>query len=440
MLGESVPSQGIFFATYVCIQTGITTSLELLNPVRLVFVFLFKKMAKTERQKRMAQANGCDPVMFRKYGSAMLISFIGIMYMPMAPLLPILCSIFFGYVYIVHRYNLIYNLYSVTDGAGESYPGAFWGTLLALTLRQGVLIVMLGAKQSTASPFVIVPLILTICTGIEIGRRFRRVAMFGSLHDHMADKTDDIPDRFLEIYEQPSLKRGMSYARPGDYLNLNGVAEIDDYHENSREIPPDFELKTAESPVEPSDAVNTADAVVDSTRSSATDDGPISFPPHLASLCPRWEACAKKLPPFSLALQNTYRQTASGSRSANGLPPPSVARVRKTAVGSLRPVEAANGQQHCILQTLLAINSIPVTCCAAARPPLPTMRASRCCAAASHRTDTRSKRAHLQTSAQVLATATTAFYLLLFTIICLEIASSSSIICAFVLPIMQYCA
>lgn len=264
LLGSSVPAQSVFFATYICVQTGITTSLELLNPVRLILVFIFKKIAKTERQKRAAQANGCNPLMFRKYGNAMLISFVGIMYTPMAPILPVLCFVFFSYVYIVHRYNLIYNLYSDTDGAGESYPGAFWGTLLALTLKQGVLVVILAIKRSPAAPFVIIPLIMTICTGIEIGRRFRRVSMFGSLHDHMAEKIDDIPDRYIDIYEQPSVKPGESYNTPGEYINLNGVAEIDDYHENSREIPADFEMKSVDPPVaEPSD-INTGDAVVDS--------------------------------------------------------------------------------------------------------------------------------------------------------------------------------
>lgn len=232
LLGSSIPAQGIFFATYIVIQTGIGTSLELVNPIRLVLVGILKKMAKTEREKRAAQGHGCEPELFKMYGRAMLISFIGIVYLPMFPLIPVLTTIFFAYTYLVHRYNLSYNLYSESDGGGESYPGAFWGTMLALSLRSGVTTVILGLKRSGAASLSVIPLIIVICAGLYIGKRFSRSSKFGTLHDLFMTE-DQLPDRYLSIYDHP-------FSKPKEYLNLNGVAEIADYHEKSRNIPNDF--------------------------------------------------------------------------------------------------------------------------------------------------------------------------------------------------------
>ena len=233
LLGSSIPAQGIFFATYIVIQTGIGTSLELLNPVRLILVNILKKMAKTEREKRAALANGSQPELFKMYGRAMLISFIGIVYLPMFPLMPVIATLFFAFTYLVHRYNLAYSFYSESDGGGESYPGAFWGTMLALGLRSGVTTVILGLKRSAAAAFSTIPLILVICASLYIGRKFQRSSKFGSLYDFSL-KEDEVPDRYISLYDQP-------YSRPGKYLNLNGVAEIDDYHKSSRKNPTELE-------------------------------------------------------------------------------------------------------------------------------------------------------------------------------------------------------
>ena len=222
LLGTSIPAQGVFFATYIVIQTGVGTSIELLNPARLIVVYILKRMAKTEREKRTALAHGCKPELFKMYGKAMLIGFIGIVYLPMFPLMSVLATLFFSYTYLVHRYNLCYNLYAESDGAGESYPGAFWGTILALALRSAVTTTILGLKRSGAAALSVVPLILVICAALYIGRRFRRSSEYGSLHDLFLND-DLIPARYLSLYDQPTSK-------PGIYLNLNGVAEVDDYH------------------------------------------------------------------------------------------------------------------------------------------------------------------------------------------------------------------
>lgn len=267
LLANSVPSQGIFFATYMVIQTGFGTSLELLNPLRLILVSFFKKISKTERQIRNAEANGCNLLLFRKYGTAMLIAFIGIMYTSMAPLLPIMATLYFGWAYLVHKYNLIYNLYEDSDGGGESYPGAFWGTLIAFVLRHAVVLVILGIKKSAAAGFMAIPLIFTVCAGIEIGRRFRRVSKFGSLHDHFTvAKADELPDHYLKLYEQPSLKPGETFNRTGDYINLSGVSEIDDYYEGTRDIPNDFEKSMDGTPTMKSTELDTEQAVVDNSH------------------------------------------------------------------------------------------------------------------------------------------------------------------------------
>lgn len=231
LLGKSIPASSLFFATFIVFQTGIVVSIDLLNPARLIFVTILKKMAKTERQKRAAQSYGCDPQLFRKYGSAMLVAFIGLMYNPMAPIMAVLCSFYFGYIFLVHRYNLCFNMHTESDGAGESYTGAFWGTLLALSLRCAVLTAVLGLKRSEVAGFCLIPLIITIAVGIYTGRRFRRVSKYGSLTDHFSEK-EEIPDRYVELYDQPSSK-------PQDYKILSGVTEIDDYYEDSREIPGD---------------------------------------------------------------------------------------------------------------------------------------------------------------------------------------------------------
>lgn len=236
VLGQKIPGNGLFFATFIAIQTGITVSMDLFNPVRLILVWLFGKLAKTERAKRKAAHNGCNPILFKRYGNAMMIAFMGIVFTPLAPIVTVCALVYFAYNYLVSRYNMQYNLWAESDGAGESYPGAFWGTLIGLLLHQIVVIVLVASNEGAAmAPFAIIPCIITVVFGIETGRRFRRVSMFGSLHDHFSEsvRKDEIPKNYVKEYTQPAIK-------PEKYNNLNGVEEnLDDYHERRRGIASD---------------------------------------------------------------------------------------------------------------------------------------------------------------------------------------------------------
>lgn len=219
LLAKGVAGRGLVFVSFIIVQTFIPLAIGLLNPGRLIIRGLKVKLAKTMREKRVAEETGNVFQYFKHYGVALTIALMGTVYSTLAPLVTLAAFIHFAYSYLVHKYNIIYASHRKWDGGGWDYPGAFWAAVVGLILKQlsmiGVLGLYEGAAQTTLA---LIPLVVTIIFAVWCNRRFSRVSLHGSLHDQYAEGStlDEIPQRYKGLYRQPGVS-------PKEYINLSGA-------------------------------------------------------------------------------------------------------------------------------------------------------------------------------------------------------------------------
>lgn len=228
-LAEGTPRQGLYFATYIIVQTFIPLSLQLSGIVRVILRCIFLKISKTERQKRKARSGGSLFQLFRYYGQAMLVSFLALMYSSLQPFVIISGVIYFGFASIVFTYMLSFMSYSPWDGGGEMYPGAYWGTMGGLICKQIITISIIALNEGASQSIImIIPLLATIVVSLGVNKRYRAISDHGSLHDMFAEsaKLDEVPTGYRNVYEQPA-------GKVTHYTNLNGVEDLEDVYEQA---------------------------------------------------------------------------------------------------------------------------------------------------------------------------------------------------------------
>lgn len=231
LLAAGVPSQGLFFASFVMLKTFIPMSLMLVNPGRVIVRWLKLKMAKTERERRAAEEGGSVFPYFKMYGNCLVMSLLGICYSTLAPLVTLCVLIFFGFSFAVFKHNIVFASHRKWDGGGWDYPGAFYATVISLILKQLTMIGAIGLFESPAqSALSIIPLIVTSIFGVWCHHRFNRVALHGSLHDQYAvgSKTDEIPVRYSGLYRHPG-------TTVPTYEDLSGMTDPQDVYEDEQE-------------------------------------------------------------------------------------------------------------------------------------------------------------------------------------------------------------
>lgn len=226
-LAKGTPTFGLFFATFIVLKTFIPLALQLSGIIRVLLRAVFLKLAKTERQKRKARSGGSLFPYFKFYAQAMLMSFLGLMYTSLSPIVTATSVLYFGFALLVFRYVLCFMSYSPFSGAGELYTGAYWGTMGGLMLKQIVTIAIIALNEGAAqSVLCVIPLLFTIIASISVNKRFRAISDHGSLHDMYAEsaKLDEIPSRYYDVYRQPA-------GRSPHYENLNGITECYDVYD-----------------------------------------------------------------------------------------------------------------------------------------------------------------------------------------------------------------
>lgn len=225
-LARGIPGTGLFFATFILVLCLIPIPLQMSGLVRVIVRCILLKLAKTERQKRKARSGGSLFQFYRYSGQAMLVMFLAVMYSSLNPIVPISAVIYFGLALMTFRYMLCFTTYSPWEGGGELFLGSYWGTMIGLGLKQLVTVLVLALKESIAPAILcLIPLLFTIGFSMLLAKRFKEVAMHGSLYDMISSgtKLDEIPSRYKSVYEQPA-------GHEEEYENLNGVAEVKDVY------------------------------------------------------------------------------------------------------------------------------------------------------------------------------------------------------------------
>lgn len=235
ILATALPGAGLYFATFILVQSLIPFPLMLSGIVRVILRFIFLKLAKTERQKRKARTSGAVFQYFKLYGSCMQALFLALAFSSLAPIVTLSGVIFFAVANLTLRYVVLYMSYNEWDGGGSLHPGSYWGTMLGLVLKQFVVVAVLGLKKSVAPTIVSLGApIITIMLCYIIHRRYSRIAENGSIVDlyDEAKGSDEVPTRYKMVYDQPA-------GRVTNYENLNGVVEPRDVYSDVEFDDPD---------------------------------------------------------------------------------------------------------------------------------------------------------------------------------------------------------
>jgi calcium permeable stress-gated cation channel len=230
LLANGIPKRGIFFSSFVLVSALIPMALGLLNPGRVIVRWIMLKMAKTERQRRAAEEGGSVFPYFQCYGTCMMMSLLGICYTTLAPLVTLCVVVFYIAAYLTFKHNIIFTCHRKWDGGGWDYPGAFWGVLAGLMIKQVTMIGVLGIYEAAGQAILaIFPLLFTILFGVWCHHRFSRVSQHGSLTDqYPADakskaELDELPTRYHGLYRQPGLS-----LKP--HQNLSGLEDPQDVY------------------------------------------------------------------------------------------------------------------------------------------------------------------------------------------------------------------
>lgn len=227
-LAKEVPGTGVFFSTFILLQAFIPLILQLSGVVRVIVRFILLKISKTERQKRKARLSGGIFQYFRYSGNAMLVMFLAIMFSSFAPLVGICGTLYFFMAGGVFKFILLYTTRQPWESGGLLYPGAYWGTLIGLILKQFVVVAVLGLKKApTQAVICVIPAVITIFGAVVFSKRYSRIAEFGSLHDmsESSAKLNEMPSQYVSAYKQPAGKETM-------YENMNGLEEAKDTYDS----------------------------------------------------------------------------------------------------------------------------------------------------------------------------------------------------------------
>lgn len=227
-LALAVSRISVNFAGFIVVHSLVPFLLTLSGVSRVVIRWIkLNCFAKTERSRRRARSGGSTFSYLQHYALGMLIFFLCLAFSSFAPLVPIFATLHFGLSYVCFRYVIMYMTYNSWDGGGELFPGTYWGTMLALILKQVITIFVLALKQEAVqSAICIIPLIVTLCFTFILSHRYERVAKYGSIIDLYEeeksktdqDKLDELLERYKTVYQQPA---GMVKS----YENLNGIKD-----------------------------------------------------------------------------------------------------------------------------------------------------------------------------------------------------------------------
>ena len=217
LLGGSIPGQSTFFMQFICIQTGLTLTLDLLRVAPIVTGAIYKCCAPkvTWRQQESAwfglrEVNQPGPMaVASKLGSAFLVFLLGLVYAPLAPLLTYFAGLYFLVAEVIHRRQALYVYDPFMESKALFWPKLYDFMLAACIIAQLTLLGVLSLKESPAAA-VILPLTIATATAFScISRRFNQESMYLAIDRAVEmDATREEEEGFDAAYYQPELFEG----------------------------------------------------------------------------------------------------------------------------------------------------------------------------------------------------------------------------------------
>lgn len=234
LLGTSLPGVSLYFANLIIVKAFIALPLELLRPWPLAYMLgvrLFKKPEACTRRELRTGAFEDPPMLYGWiYPNLMMVQMIIATYCTIAPLLMPFSVIFFGFAYLMYKYQLLYTYINDYQSGGVMWHAVFARTMVSLVFAAFTLLGYLSLQLRDAvfaGPFYAVfPLPWSLLYfWYYCDRRFRNPSTNLTLEfaKEIDNRNQDLQEQgrptphssFTEnLYRQPSLRVGKVIPEP----------------------------------------------------------------------------------------------------------------------------------------------------------------------------------------------------------------------------------
>lgn len=158
ILGTAAPLTSLFFLNYVQFNALAAAPFALLRAFPLALFALKSRAASTERAKaRLWQDQ------FATFGPLLprhsLVGLVGIVFAPINPLVPLMCTVYFLMASITEKYNMLYVRRERYQSGGLLWPRGADQVMVSLVVGQGVLAFLLFVKGAPWAGGVVLPLV-----------------------------------------------------------------------------------------------------------------------------------------------------------------------------------------------------------------------------------------------------------------------------------------
>jgi hypothetical protein len=158
ILGNSVPSFSIYFANLIITRTFTGLIIEMLRIFPLLTVATVSCCSDKRKYTRRELRQGpfADPPMLYGwiYPNILMVVMIMVTFSCLAPFISPLCIAFFGYAYLMYKYQLLYVYINSYQAGGYMWYAVFDRTMLALVCGVFTLLCYLAIRETYVSgPF-----------------------------------------------------------------------------------------------------------------------------------------------------------------------------------------------------------------------------------------------------------------------------------------------
>ena len=162
LLAKHLPQASNFYLTYFILQGLATASKQILNYSDLFsFLFFYKVMGKTPRQKYNTYTNMKGISWFNVYPKFTNLAVIATVYSCIAPLVLGFAGVGIFLLYSAYRYNLLYVVQVKTETRGESYSRSLQHLMTGIYLAELCLIGLFG-NQKAPGPLALATVLLVV--------------------------------------------------------------------------------------------------------------------------------------------------------------------------------------------------------------------------------------------------------------------------------------
>eukprot|EP00051_Salpingoeca_urceolata_P024318 m.425744 g.425744 ORF g.425744 m.425744 type:complete len:717 (+) comp20220_c0_seq3:144-2294(+) len=225
LLGNSVPTTGIFFTTYVMILALSQFPMALLRVGPLIVSWIkLKWLAKTRREQEAAWYPGPYDV-GRYLPVQLLVALLALVYASSAPIILPFAILFFGFGYIVSRYLVYYVHVPNWETGGAMWPAVFNRCMLGVLVYEIAITAMMGIKKGKIqTPLMVLIFPPTILFWQQMNKAFQPAVVFQPYVDACETEAGDELD--ATEYMTPAIvadadKKPMPYDPPGDEPEKN---------------------------------------------------------------------------------------------------------------------------------------------------------------------------------------------------------------------------